>query len=190
MTFENSDVQQVVDSEATFAGFFAGCVEYPKYCPLARNESSAGEIYRKVQDLLQTIKYQPIVLGSDISTDLVDYGTIKGLILQSLYSTTLWPVLAQLLDSIFTGDQKSYVEAYTVISGALAQKVYPQYGLDALQGIRCSDSAFRADSLAEVLPLVNDLEVESPIIGDLQAASILLPCSRWKMSAKERYTGT
>lgn len=41
----------------------------------------------------------------------------------------------------------------------------------------------------QVSRIVAEYEALSPTLGDLQAAAIAIPCSRWKMRAKERYTG-
>ena len=143
--------QQLTDSDATYDAFFTGCLQNPQYCALAGYNSTAKELQNTIEKLLEEVKYQPIVLGSDISTDLVTYQSLRLLIASAIYATSLWPDLAQAFDAVFTRNQTSYVEASTVLTGALGARLYPQYaGPENLQGIRCSDSAFRTDEFSEV----------------------------------------
>lgn len=72
--FSLRSVQQLADSEAVLDGFYSGCAEYPEYCDLAGNASSASEIRDTVEGLLERVKYQPIVFGPDLPTEFIDYG--------------------------------------------------------------------------------------------------------------------
>ena len=79
------------------------------------------ELQNTIEKLLEEVKYQPIVLGSDISTDLVTYQSLRLLIASAIYATSLWPDLAQAFDAVFTRNQTSYVEASTVLTGAIGR---------------------------------------------------------------------
>jgi hypothetical protein len=60
---------------------------------------------------------------------------------------------------------------------------------EQIQAIRCSDSAFRAANLTDVLPLAGEFFGRSEFVGDILVAAQVLPCSRWPFRAKEIYNG-
>ena len=65
--------------------------------------------------------------------------------------------------------------------------MYPQYqGPEALQGIRCSDTALRTDNVTELQPILSEFLETSSVLGDVEPNSIFLACAAWKMQAKER----
>ena len=84
--YEGRELQQVADSDATWAGFFKGCMEAPdSLCPLKRHGSTAEALQSKIEVLIETVKYAPIPLGPIMPTDLVDYETLKSNIITALY---------------------------------------------------------------------------------------------------------
>jgi hypothetical protein len=81
-----------VDSNLVLDGFFSGCLEAPELCALAADEYSVSDIANKSLGLLEEVKARPFILGPSVSTDLVDFPTIKSAISQALYDTTFWYV--------------------------------------------------------------------------------------------------
>lgn len=79
--YAGKEIQQVVDADSTWAGFFSGCVDAPDLCVLAHDGSSADELQDKAEGLLQTVKFAPITLGLNI----VNYSILKALIFTGLY---------------------------------------------------------------------------------------------------------
>ena len=80
---------ELTDTDATFSGFFKGCIVNAENCALAKDATSAEELSQKVCDLLYNLEYNPVVVSSGASTSLVDYGIMKGAIRDTLYNTKL-----------------------------------------------------------------------------------------------------
>ena len=187
----NSELQEVLRSDATFQGFFTGCAQAPKYCPLARKDRSARELSEMVFDLLETVKYHPIPLGTDPTVDLVTYDNLKSLTELALYATNDWPRLATVFNAVFTRNLTAYLDAAEELLGIFdPSPLFPEkQGSEALQGIRCSDTALRSDNLTELLPTLHEFYAESAVLGDMEPIPVFLSCARWRMKAKEVYTG-
>ena len=79
--YAGKEIQQIVDADSTWAGFFSGCVKSPELCALAQNGSSAAELQKQAEDLLETVKFNPIALGLSV----VDYKLLKSMIFTGLY---------------------------------------------------------------------------------------------------------
>ena len=81
--YAGKELQQVTETDNTWAGFFSRCVETPKLCALAQSHPalSAKELQHKVNDLLKTVRYRPIPLGLSV----VDYSWLKTLIFTGMY---------------------------------------------------------------------------------------------------------
>jgi len=59
-----SDFEEWFSSDKEFSGMFFSCVAAPGICPLARGNATATELEQAVWDLIETVKYHPIPLGS------------------------------------------------------------------------------------------------------------------------------
>lgn len=142
------------------------------------------------------IKYNPLVVGPDALTGIIDYGQVKSLIGSLLYGpSTEWELLALSLEVVITRNLTLY-EDYAAQTVQGSNQTTPDPFPDGpgtqaerTQGIRCSDNTLRADSWQEVLPLVRDFSDTSRITGDWVAVPQPLTCPQWKLAAKERYTG-
>jgi hypothetical protein len=98
-----------------FSGIFPSCVAAPNQCVLARGNVTAAELEQVVWDLADIIKYHPIVLGNF----MLDYTTIKGVIVANLYSTFGWPQLTTLLDMLLlTSNAENALAVLTSSIGA------------------------------------------------------------------------
>ena len=183
--YAGRDVQEVTDTDASFAGFFKGCIANADKCALAKDGTTADELSRKVYELIYTLKYNPIVAGSDTSVDIIDYGIIKTAIKESLYNTKLWPGLASALHGLLAGNLTAALEFRAILGG---NSTYPNYGPEAKDGIRCSDSSLRSNNLAALYPLIDEFQAKSTLYGDVLPITPLT-CAQWPFHAKERYAG-
>jgi hypothetical protein len=190
--YAGRELQQVTKSDDVWAGFFKGCMDAPEsLCPLKRHATSAEGLQTKIEDLIKTIKYAPIPLGPIMPTELVDYSTLKSMIFTGIYYPAQWPILAGLLDGILTAIATTYVENYSVLAGTFAESPgFPSYsGGEALQGIRCGETAFRTDNVSDLEPALQEFKDESWIIGDSESTAVYMSCAAWRTKAKEIYSG-
>ena len=190
--YAGREVQQIVDSDATWAGFFTGCMDTPEsLCPLKRHASSAKELQTTVEDLIKAVKFAPIPLGPYAPGELVDYSTLKALIFSGIYYPSQWTYMAGMLNGIIAANVTQYLENVEVIAGTFAQGTgFPAYnGPEALQGIRCGETAFRTKDVTDLVPTLETFREKSWIIGDAESTSIYMSCAAWQMKAKEVYSG-
>lgn len=174
-------MEQVSDADSAFSGFCAQCVDNRDKCPIA-GDHTAAELEDDLYAALDDLKFNPIPLLVGGVGMLVDYGTIKPMIFGDLYFPQKWPQLAQTLDVLVSGNATGVIAA---LSKAPAP---PTADADAILGIKCSDKLFQTESLKEMLPNVEARWELSRIGGDVADGSAL-QCARWRMLAKERYTG-
>ena len=175
------DFEEWTDSDKVFSGIFSGCVAAPENCALARDNKTAAELEQAVWDLIYYVKYNPIPIG----TLKLDYNTLKGIIVESLYSASSWPQLATLLDTLLSGnltDALGILEGYSTTTEDETQLFM------AVNGIHCSDRDARASSFDEFLPTIGRLYNTSNIMGDV-TVGISMTCAQWKIEPKERYEG-
>lgn len=191
--YAGREVQQIVASEDTWAGFFTGCMEASEsLCPLKRHASSAAELQKTVEDLIEGVKYQPIPIGPYAPLELVDYSSLKGLVFNGIYYPNQWTYLAGLLDGIISLNETQFLENYQAITGIFSHtdSTFPAYnGQEALQGIRCSETAFRTENVTDLVPTLQDFVDKSWIIGDTEATTVYMSCAAWQFKAKEIYSG-
>lgn len=185
--YSGNNPEQVADSDATFTKFLEACLENPDNCALAKDGTTVEELTLKVHQLLAHLKYSPVAVGSDITTDMIDYSAAKSLIIISLYNTLLWPAFSDALHSLLTGDFTAAVEYGAIFSNY--SSIFPAYGHEAVYGIRCSDSSLRSDSLSELSPLLHQHFATSKLYGDVVSGNDVT-CAQWPFRAKEIYAGT
>ena len=180
----NSDIEELTDSDATFAGFFSGCLAAPPgSCALARPNITAAALEQEILTLLETLKYTPLVDGSSETTSFIDYGVMKGAIITSLYGPAYWPSLATALQGLLNNNGTALLNFVAAVSSGADLNL-----IEANAGIRCGDNSLRTNTLAEVLPVVEALYAKSFALGDAEAV-VSLTCSSWLLQAKERYQG-
>lgn len=160
-------------------------------CVLADTDHSAGDLAKRVQNLLQTIKYKLVVLEDGNSSIVVDYTTLKNTISGAMwFPTPNWVGLSQALAGLFTYNACAYKTGAGIIGNPGSVSFpFPNYaGPENMQGIQCSDYGLRTDDLDDLAPILDQYLATSSISGHLDSIEDLI-CARWKMSAKERYTG-
>lgn len=179
-----ADFEEWSFSDNEFSGIFSSCVAAPDLCSLARENSTAAELEQSVWDLIDTVKYHPIALGSF----MLDYNTLKAIIVLSMYTTFYWPALTTLLDMLLTGNTQGALAAALEILGGLGPTEEARQMFMSVMGIHCADRTVRLSSFDDFLPVVNKLYNTSKIFGDV-TPEITAICAQWKMKAQEIYDG-
>ena len=101
-----------------------------------------------------------------------------------MYTPDFWPLASGVLDVLLSNKNDTVAgQVLAAFSAPSTSRLFEAYA-----GIRCSDSALRANNLADVLPIVNSLYATSFVGGDSLALT-LLTCTRWRFHAKGRYQG-
>ncbi|KAI5868113.1 alpha/beta-hydrolase [Durotheca rogersii] len=167
------------DADAAFSAIFTGCVAAPNKCALARDNRTAAELEREVLDFFEAVKLRPLVVQGAI----LDYTAIKSYFVGSLYDSSGWPALSGLVDTILTGQYESSSGVPTDPTPIRQTIILVQ----ALAGIRCSDSEVRTETFEDFALAVQSMYESSNIMGDM--LSVYATCSQWKIEPKERYTG-
>ncbi|KAE8343267.1 hypothetical protein BDV24DRAFT_33957 [Aspergillus arachidicola] len=180
--YQNRDLQMLVDTDKVLTGFCEECVATPDKCPLARDRSAA-EIEEAIYELIDHVKFNPLLLPVAGTPVLVDYTTFKTQIFSVLYSPTGWDDFSTFLDNIMTGKLEEAGEYFAKISSGP-----PSLDAEAQFGIKCSDSYRTDNSEDEVLELIKQRHELSRIGGDV-SDFVLTRCVEWKIKPKERYTG-
>jgi hypothetical protein len=117
---------------------------------------------------------------------------VKAAIVGALYKPMLWPTLAAYLRQVLDGDGSGLAALTQMFagSGVTGTSVFPDNSArERLQAIRCSDTAFRTNNLADVMPLVENFYQQSEISGDYWTVEQPLVCTQWPFRAKEVYSG-
>ncbi|KAL8833591.1 MAG: hypothetical protein Q9170_004174 [Blastenia crenularia] len=182
--YAGNDLELVTDTDASFDGFFTGCVAHPDMCALATNGSTADELKVQFYDLLYSVKFKPVVVNA--SNNLVDYSLLKRAVQTAMYSPSIWPTLALGLHGLLTSNM---TEA-AFLPEILAQhpKIYPDLGYDALQGIRGGDVTPRTRDLIFLYPLIDQFFAKSQLLGDSFSQALMFTM-QWPFHAKGAYTG-
>ncbi|KUJ09539.1 uncharacterized protein LY89DRAFT_787846 [Mollisia scopiformis] len=182
--YEGRDIQELATSDASFAGFFNGCLAAPPgSCALARPNVTASQLEQDILDLLYDLKYNPIAAAPAEATTIVDYGALKSAITLSLYGPSYWPGLAVAFDGLLQGNASALVAFVGSVRSSTSLNL-----IEVNAAIRCGDNSLRGKYLKDVLPVVDALYNESFILGDIEA-QVTLTCGTWLMQAKERYEG-
>ncbi|KAB8270347.1 TAP-like protein-domain-containing protein [Aspergillus minisclerotigenes] len=180
--YQNRDLQMLVDTDKVLTGFCEECVATPDKCPLAQGRSAA-EIEEAIYELIDHVKFNPLLLPVAGTPVLVDYTTFKTQIFSVLYSPTGWDDFSTFLDNIMTGKLEEAGEYFAKISSGP-----PSLDAEAQFGIKCSDSYRTDNNEEEVLELIKQRHELSRIGGDV-SDFVLTRCVEWKIKPKERYTG-
>lgn len=179
------DTEEWSDSDEEFSHIFQHCVKNKEKCAFARNGATAQQMEQSVWDLLDTLKYSPVIVGDMI----VDRSTLAAKISASLYSAGSWPNLTTIFDMLINGnrDEDFFLEAFVPVANMSSQE--SEIALQqSLIGIHCSDRAARAGSLEKLMPTLEKLANVSRIMDGVPDG-INVPCALWKFQPKERYEG-
>ncbi len=156
-------------------------------CVLAHEGITAETLSAEIDQLLETIKYRPLGLGSNSTDDVVEYSLMEALIINGLRTPSSgWPALAGYFDAISKRNLTAYHEFRDKLDGGDTSAAF---GYDANPGIRCSDVSLRTDNLTSLLPLVEEFHNTSRFGGGIFAVSQPITCAQWRFQAKERYEG-
>jgi hypothetical protein len=180
-------VSQLADSDKTFEGFLKECFEAPNFCPVASRADSAEELISKVWKLIDEAKYEPILLGI---YGPQSYVSIKTQILGALYAAPSYPTLGLYLDALLTRNETEFaLWATSQAESSSGPPPFKEFSVSSTTennaGIRCSDEAFRSDSLEEIKPYIEAFHEESRIIGDITWSTLAMSCAQWPYTAKE-----
>ena len=179
------DLEQQTDTDKTWDDFFKGCLDNPDGCALAQDDTTPDGLKQKIYDLLWKFKYQPVAIGSEAATDIIDYTVIKNVITFAMYNTMFWPPLADGLHGLLTGNYTAFIELPSLFA---QHPVFPNYGPEAGFGIRSSDVSLRTDNLTTLYPLIDEAYRGSELFGDFLVASAL-HYAQWPFKAKGAYKG-
>lgn len=128
--------------------------------------------------MLASLKYQPMVMISDDSTDLITYTSVKNRVFQMLYGPKHWAALAGALHGLIEGDPSQW---NAIGGGSGGQSDTTPL---AISGIRCDDSAFRKKEFSNLVPLFEELDnVSKWCVLEFGALKDIV-CSQWLVSHK------
>jgi len=133
--------------------------------------------------MLLSLKYEPMVIVSNDTTDVITYNSVKSVMFSILYFTKHWPALAEALQGLIEGNSTQW----NALGGGSGGKSDPTPL--AISGIRCSDSAFRTNNFSSLDPLFEELDMVSKWGGLDFGAANDIACSQWLVSANEVYRG-
>ncbi|KEF60464.1 uncharacterized protein A1O9_02025 [Exophiala aquamarina CBS 119918] len=175
--------QSLTDLDAVVEGFYSGCIKSPSTCALASENATLESISMKVEKLLESLKYEPMVMISDHSSELITYDSVKTRMFSLFYAPKNWPLLAGALQGLIDKDPNQW----NAIGGGSGDQSDPTPL--ALFGIRCGESAFRTHNFSSLAPLLEEVANVSKWGGLDFGASNNIQCSQWLVTAKEIYRG-
>ena len=190
--YGGSAIEAVEETDTVLNGFFESCLSNPDQCALAQDGNSAEDLLQSYYALLNTIKYNPFVLGDDPSTGLISYSLVKDLTFQAMYSPTiLWPTLASGLHALLSGNITAIAEVFASLGlgGQPSADPFSPATPDALYGIQCGETSLRSNNLTSLLPIIDATVANSRLAGEAIVELEPLACAPWKFFAKERYSG-
>ncbi|KAL9609847.1 MAG: hypothetical protein Q9167_005414 [Letrouitia subvulpina] len=184
--FTGRDVSQFTATDASFNGFFTGCVANPEMCALASLSTNARELSDKAYGLIYSLKYNPFVTGADVVSDIIDYTTVKTVIQSALILPSTWPILATGLHGLLT---KNVIEARILSSFVVPPPtIFPNNGHEAIAGIRFSDVPRERVNTTSFSLILEEYYATSRLLGDSLVGNSPL-YKDWPFKAKGAYTG-
>ncbi|KAJ9499884.1 hypothetical protein H2202_004874 [Exophiala xenobiotica] len=178
------EIESSINMDDTYAAVFSGCIAASNDCALASSFASAEEMQVAVDQFLAMLKYNPVPYSSQQGFQMATYDQVKTAIVLALYNPSHWPWLAQGFAEMMTGNFTGFFDAVSSFYNG------PDTGDDDLEaGITCGDQAFRAEALFQLEPLLTALGESSKFGGLDFGTDNGFACSRWKVKAKEVYSG-
>lgn len=158
-----------------------------KICALYRPDATVANLTKSIRDLAEEIKFQPLLMGPNITTDVVTLANLKSALDTPLrIQIDIAIYLAGYLDAILTRNLTQYrLTRPLVVTDSTA---IPGPTVDAIVNIRCTDSSYRSENFTDVQARVRKAEELSYLYGDTYPASFMT-CSRWPFKSKGRYNG-
>lgn len=178
-----SDTQSIVDFDGALGAFFSGCVANSTNCALAENDNVTTEsIADSVDILLQDLKFNPVPIRVEGGVFLqITYELVKGIIFGSMYNAVNFPLLAEGLQGLLERDYVRFLEFLEEVQSSDDDN-------NALYGIRRGDQSFWSEGLQDLERYIEANMETNSFAGDIWPHNMMI-CARWKLDAKERYTG-
>ena len=172
----------VLDADKAFAGFLQECFDNKPKCALAQyaNATCVDDLYEAVNTLLYSLNTTDYHGKS-----FTDASLLASTIYTGLYFPPTWPTLADQIVSYLNGTAPSN----TTASPPPNSTVEP-YDLGAnwsVFGIRAGDALWRIEDAEEYLARV---DYQQDISSFSLNYAAVWPSARWKINAKERFTGS
>jgi hypothetical protein len=168
--------------------FTKQCIDAGTPCSLFRPNLTADALYEQIHNLSERAKRLPIIMGPNVTTDIVTYDKIAEASDTALrMGLAAGPFLAGYLNSIMIHDTPGYNYTQYLVNRAMIVQT-DAFNADNTQLIRCSDSMFRAEELADIEDRIEKITGLGDWHSDYIIGSYIM-CSLWKIKAKERYEG-
>ncbi|KAK5201450.1 hypothetical protein LTR16_002625 [Cryomyces antarcticus] len=188
----------LIDTEKVLRSFYHHCASAgPSACALARKDSTAAEIEKRVHDILLGIFHNPLPVNGTIP-EVITYSDTKNLIFSGLYTPLRsFPVVAELLAGLERGDGTEFAKLLAQShqfhcsdspdrSGRIHSTSTVNY---AGLAVACGDGdaqGFLTYSLFDKHRL--ELESMSPHFGAIWSA-LRLQCAGWQTRPLHRFRG-
>lgn len=168
------------DADKAVEGFLDECLANKPNCSLAQftNATSIDDMLEPLNDYLDP--FAQSANSSNLAWQL--YSGSTSAVFGPLYYPATWPLLADFLTGVLNGSSTTS----PLLNTTTAIEPYNLGATWAVMGIRGSDALWRTNSSAEYLPQV---ERQSRVSSWSAQYVSLWPSARWRMDAKERYTG-
>lgn len=181
----------LLDTDGDFDGFFEERVKAgPEACPLASQASSAKKLHKKFLDLLERLKYHPMPVIEAEVPQLLTFSNVLNTVFVALYKPAGWPKLAEMLNDVFNGNGTAFVNAFG--DSIYRTPIVPE-SEEAYAAIACGDSLAEASeeswSIHRAKKHIETLEDDSPLFGQLFAATGINCLGSWKLRSNERHRG-
>ncbi|RDA90708.1 hypothetical protein CP533_4947 [Ophiocordyceps camponoti-saundersi (nom. inval.)] len=192
-----ADFEEWTQSDDVFSGIFTSCAANPDRCALARPGKSGADLEQSVWKLADSLRQRPLAFNT--SSYVLDDGTLRGYMSESLYSTSSWSDFTAVMDMLISGRVD---EAFVLRHLGDRASLPPDSNSSAIEtamtrtlvttmplfGIHCLDRASRAGSLNALMPALRRLLSISRVIGGA-GANTAVACAQWKVEPRERYGG-
>lgn len=165
-----------------FDKWVQSCVEAgPEACALASGNTTADSLKTQLLNLLDSVKQEPIIMGTSATTDVVSVRQIIGAIDSTLRLTVDVSIpLAVYLQAIIDRNTTAYRRFEPVFNTIV--------DVSSTYGIRCSDATFRTENFTEIQQRAEQMTQKSPTWAQLYISSYAA-CSAWKSKARGSYEG-
>lgn len=186
---KSRELDNVAVGEVALSKWLEACIatKNQSACALYRPDATVASLKKKIVDLVAEVKVKPILMGNNITTDLVGPYQVKYAIEGPLRQMLqLGPISATYLDAILERKAEIYKKVQPFIAVDILA-VPGSFG-DTVANIRCSDNVFRTNKLSDLEPLLQKSLNASLLYGDIYPTSYA-GCAQWKIKAKGRYEG-
>jgi pimeloyl-ACP methyl ester carboxylesterase len=176
-------MHSLLQADKAYRAFLTECANAPKKCSLAPFVGPSVT----ADDLQEAIDagVQKLLAISTVQDGTLSYGLLKFFLYRRLYDPNTWSSLADDLVSLLNGTDSTAMTS-TPQTNADSPSPY-SLGQTAFEGIRCSDTVWRANSAEDILGIVKEQSTISSFSDVFYDQT--WRCAAWKMDAKERYTG-